>query len=153
MREPGVVLLENQLSHKAESGGFRIFQDAQPVLLVRVPKSQPFVELLSGDAVDFPELFQWMQAGKVFTKHPKDEKEPITGIRDDEIREDGMGMVTTIAVDSENTEIVSDLISVSEVDDVPPIVGMDPTLSHRTTDGAGLQFWPELSHERYKNRF
>ena len=131
----------------------RIFQDAQPVLLVSVPKSQPFVELLSGNAINLPELFQWMQAGKEFTQHPEDEKEPITGKRDDEIREDGVGMVTAIAVDSENTEIISDLISVTEVDDVPPIVGMNPTLSRRTADGTSLQFWPELGHERHKNGF
>lgn len=62
-------------------------------------------------------------------------------------------MVTVIVVDSENTEIISDLISVTEVDDVQLIVGMNPTLSRRTLDGTGLRFWPELGHVRYKNGF
>jgi hypothetical protein len=40
---------------------------------------------------------------KELRQNPEDKEKSITGVRENEIRKDSMGMLTTVAVDTEDT--------------------------------------------------
>ncbi len=51
---------------------------------------------------------------EILCKDPEDEKEAIVGIRDDEVREDGMGMAAGTAK-AQDAEAVADRVSLNKV--------------------------------------
>jgi hypothetical protein len=55
-----------------------------------LPESNPFIELGDGDRKLLTDLLICTQMGEMDRENLKDEEEPITGIRDDDIRKDGM---------------------------------------------------------------
>ena len=62
----------------------------------------------------------------------------MTGVGDDAVWKNGMGMFTAITENSKNTEIIFFQMSISEIDHGSAVIGMNVSVSGGTTDGTGL---------------
>ena len=69
------------------------------------PKSKPFEKLILGDSKAFAYLFNGEKPGKVFSEDVQDKEQAVTGVRNDQVWEDGMSMLTAVAEYPENTKI------------------------------------------------
>ena len=83
----------------------------------------------------------------------EDKKEAITGIGDDHIREDGMGMPAAYADQPEDRDFLCDGFPMDKIDDAAAIVSMDMAVAGGTADGAGLPFGAERSHIGLEQNF
>ena len=68
-------------------------------------KGDPFEKLVPGDAISFAELLSSVKSCKVFPEDAQDEEQTVAGVRDDDIRKDGMCMVAAVTEDPEDAEI------------------------------------------------
>ncbi len=80
------------------------------------------------------------------------EGEAVTGVGDDEIREDGMGMATGTD-EAHDAEAVADWDAAHEVGQGAVIIGMDCTGAFRPAAGTGLKFGTEVVHKGIKQGF
>lgn len=142
-----------ELTEESSIIGFGILQYAKPLLLIGYPQSQPLVELFFRDIKPFIELFHGVKPGKIFSKDKEDEEQTVTGIRDNDIRKNGMGMLTAVAEYTHDAEILFLLSTVSKVNDRSAVVIVNVTVPGTPTAGAGLQFWLKMCHIGVKNRF
>ena len=68
-------------------------------------KGDPFEKLVPRDTISFAELLSGVKSGKVFSEDAQDKEQTVAGVRDDDIRKDGVRMVTALTEDPEDTEI------------------------------------------------
>ena len=68
-------------------------------------KGNPFEKLVLGDPIPFTELFDGVKTCKVFPEDAQDKEQTVAGVRDDDIRKDGMCMVAAVTEDLEDAEI------------------------------------------------
>ena len=118
-----------------------------------MPEIQPFIELILSDLEAFTKQFNRMVQEKACGKDTQDKKKAITVIRNNRIREDGMGMGTVFAHNTENPDTEMDFPATDKVCDPPLIVSMDPAASFIPTAGACFQLRPERGHVGIKDRF
>ena len=116
-------------------------------------KGNPFEKLVLGDPISFAELFNGVKTCKVFPEDAQDKEQTVAGVRDDDIRKDGMCMVTAVTEDSEHTKIRFLLCAGPKVDDGSAIVVMDVAVSGTPADGTGLQTGLKPRHVGIKKRF
>ncbi len=131
----------------------RSVQHAKPMLPVRFPGSQPFMELFFRDIKALTELFDGMETGEIFPRNKEDEEQAAAGIRDDDIRKDSMSMFTAVTEYTHNAEILFLFPAGSKVNDGSAIVVMDMTVSGAATDGTCFQTGLKLLHVGVKKRF
>ena len=117
------------------------------------PESQPSVELVGGEAKPFTEVFHRIKSRKVFPKETQDKEQAVARVRDDEIRENGMCVSAAVTDDAKDTEIGLHRMTALQIYNGSSVVGMDVTVSGRTTDGTGFQFRLKLSHKGIKKEF
>ena len=111
------------------------------------------MELLLREIKAFAELFDGMESGKVFAQAEEDKEQAVGGIGDNDIRKDGMGMITAVTEYTHDAEILFLLSSGIKVNDGSAVVIVDMAVSGASTDGTGLQLRPELPHVGIKKRF
>ena len=116
-------------------------------------KGNPFEKLVLGDPISFAELFNGVKTCKVFPEDAQDKEQTVAGVRDDDIRKDGMCMVTAVTEDPEDAEIRFFLCTGPKVDDGSAVVVMDVAVSGAPADGTGLQTGLEQRHIGIKKRF
>ena len=116
-------------------------------------KGNPFEKLVPGDSISFTELLNGGKSGKVFPEDAQDKEQAVAGVRDDDIRKDGVRMVTAVTEDPEDAEIRFLLCAGAEVNDGSAVVAMDVAVSGTPADGTGLQFRPKQSHVGIEERF
>ena len=68
-------------------------------------KGNPFEKLVLGDSISFAELLNSAESCKVFPEDAQDKEQTVAGVRDDDIRKDGMCMVAAVTEDPEDAEI------------------------------------------------
>src|SRR5699024_11584650 len=90
--EKGILRQPGNPKEEIQPGGFRVFQHPEPFLFVLGKDLFPFIELVPGNAEAFTEGLNGRTVQESFRQDTEDKKEAITGIGDDHIREDGMGM-------------------------------------------------------------
>ena len=117
------------------------------------PKSEPFKKLILGDAKSFADLFHGEKSGKVFSEDTQDKEQAVSGVRNDDVREDCMGMPAAVTEYPENAEIRFFLPAGFEINDGSAVVVVDVTVTRAPTDGTGLQFGLEPLHVGVKKRF
>lgn len=89
---------------------------------------------------------------EMFRQEPEDKEKPITGVRDDKVRENGMCM--SAGTDkTQDAEVVADRGSANKVHQGSPIVGMDPAGTFCPAAGTGLDFWAKRGHKSIKEVF
>ena len=69
------------------------------------PESEPFKKLILGDAKSFADLFNGEKSGKVFSEDTQDKEQAVSGVRNDNVREDGMRMLTAVTENPENAKV------------------------------------------------
>ena len=116
-------------------------------------KGNPFEKLVFGDSISFAELLNGGKSCKVFPEDAQDKEQTVAGVRDDDIRKDGMCMVAAVTEDPEDTEIRFLLCAGAEVNDGSAVVAMDVAVSGAPADGTGLKFGLKFSHVGIKKRF
>jgi len=98
------------------------------------------------------EPFDGRKTQEIFRQDAEDEKEAVRGVRDDKVREDGMGMAAGTDK-AQDAEAVPDGLSANEINQGTVIIGMDGAGTLCPTAGAGLQFRAETIHEGNKKFF
>ena len=96
---------------------------------MQLPKGEPLTELVFRDIIAFTGLFDCMKMGKVFSQDTKDKEEPITGIRNDNVRENSMRMLTAVTGYTHDAEVVLDGMTITKVNDSSAIVVVNSALA------------------------
>ena len=84
--EKGILRQPDNSQKEIQSGSFGVFQHPKPFLFMLRKDLFPFIELVPGRTVQ-----------ESFRQDTEDKKEAITGIGDNHIREDGMGVRAAFA--------------------------------------------------------
>jgi len=88
--------------------------------------------------ISFAELLQREMAGKVLPQKAQDKKQTIAGIRDNDIRKNGMGMFTAVTNNPQHTKIGLFPLAGPKINDRTAVVVVDVAVAGAPTDGAGL---------------
>lgn len=116
-------------------------------------KGNPFEKLVPGDSISFTELLNGVKTCKVFPENAQDKEQAVAGVRNDDIRKDGMCMVTAVTEDPEDAEIRFLFCAGDEIYNGSAVVVMDVAVSGAPADGTGLKFGLKFSHVGIKKRF
>ena len=141
-----------KLFQEREAGCLHGREHPHPFLLLPPEETKPVVKLFLCDKEALTEPFHRSGTQEILRKNPEDKKETVGGVRDDEVRKDGMGMAAGTDK-AQNAEAVADRGATHEVHQRTAIVGMDPAASLSPTTGTGLQLRAESLHERIKQDF
>lgn len=122
---------------EGESGCLHGREHAHPLFFLPPEKGKPEVKLFLGNLEALTEPFYGSKAQEILCKDAEDEEKTVGGIRDDEIREDGMGM--TAGTDkAQDAEAVPDVSASHEINQGTVIIGMDGAGALHPAAGAGL---------------
>ncbi len=83
---------------------------------------------------------------EILRQDTQEEEQAVAGVRDDEVREDGMGMATGTD-EAHDAEAVADWGTAYEVHQGSVVIGMDAAGAPGSAPGTGLQFRTESGHE------
>lgn len=111
------------------------------------------MELLQGDIKALTELFDGMESCEVFPQDKEDEEEAVAGIRDNDIRKDGMGMFTAFAEYTQDAEMLFVLFAGQKVNDGSVIIIVNVAVSGTSTDRTSFQLRLKLLHIGVKEKF
>lgn len=103
--------------------------------------------------VSFADLLYSKTTGKVLSQKAQNKDQSVAGIRDNDIREDGMGMFIAVTENAQYTKVRFFLLSCPEINDRTAIVVVNVAVTDASTAGTGLTFWPEFSHIGIKKIF
>ena len=103
--------------------------------------------------ISFTELFDGKTTCKILPKKAQDEEQAVAGIRNNDIRKNGVGMLAAVAENTHHTDVGLFPFTCLEVDDGAAIVVVDVTVPGASADGTGLKKWLKLSHVGIKKRF
>ena len=103
--------------------------------------------------ISFTELFDGKTTCKILPQKAQDEEQAVAGIRNNDIRKNGVGMLAAVAENPHHTDVGLFPFTCLEVDDGAAIVVVDVTVTRAPTDGTGLQFGLEPLHVGVKKRF
>lgn len=90
--ERGIAGGKDQIFQKREIRSLHRRKQAEPFILLGMPKVEPAVELVPCDRKAFEDAFYCTESGKMLCKDAENEEQAIPGIRNDEVRKDGVGM-------------------------------------------------------------
>ena len=90
---------------------------------------------------------------EVFAEQTEEKEQAVTGVRDNDIRKDGVGMHAAVTEDPENTNIRHHRFSGDKVSDVSAIISVDAAVPQAATDGTGFLAGLKMRHVRVKKRF
>ena len=131
---------------EGKAGSLHGGKHTKPLLLVCLEEPQPPAQLGKGDGEAFAELLHSGKAQEILREDAEEEEQAISGVRDDEVREDGMGMAAGTD-EAHDAEAVADWGATYEVHQGAAIVGMDTAGAPGSATGTGLQFRTESGHE------
>jgi len=116
------------------------------------PESQPLVKLGMRDAVFVTDA---VHRG-IFTKKEgredlQQEEKAVDGVRDDDIREDGVRVMAAVAHDARDAYVGDNDGTVMEIDQAAVVVVVDVALTGASADRTGLAFRLKTLHVSVKN--
>ena len=135
-----------------KAGSLHGGKHAEPFLLLRPEELQPAAQLGKGDGEAFAEPLHCGGAQEVLSQDTEDEEQAVTGVRDDKVREDGVGMAAGTG-QAQDGEAVADRSTAYEINQGTAVVGMDPAGTLCPTAGTGRKFRTEPGHEGVKQGF
>ena len=103
--------------------------------------------------ISFTELFDGKTTCKVLSQKTQNEEQAVAGIRDNDIRKNGVGMLTAVTENPHHTKVGRFSLTCLEVNDGAAIVVVDVTVTGTSADRTALKFWLKLSHVGIKKRF
>ena len=87
--------------------------------------------------ISFTELFNGKTTCKILPKKAQNEEQAVAGIRDNDIRKNGVGMLTAVTENPHYTEVRLFSFTSLEVNDGAAIVVVDVTVTGASADGTG----------------
>ena len=151
--EKGILRQADNPQEEIQPGSFGVFQHPKPFLLMLGKELFPFIKLIPGNAEAFTESLNGRTAEERFCQDTKDEEKAIARIRDEQIREDGMGVPAAFADQPEDCDFLYDGLPMDKIDNAAAIVSMDMAVAGGTADRAGLPFGTEGSHIGLEQNF
>ena len=103
--------------------------------------------------ISFTELFDGKTTCKLLPLKAQNEEQAVAGIRDNDIRKNGVCMLTAVTENPHHTKVGLFSLTCLEVNDGAAIVVVDVTVTGASADGTGLKVWLKLSHVGIKKRF
>ena len=103
--------------------------------------------------ISFTELFEGKTTCKALSKKAQRKEQAVAGIRDDDIRKNGVGVPAAVTENPHHTEVGLFSFTCLEVNDGAAIVVVDVTVTGASADRTGLKLWLKLSHVGIKKRF
>ena len=137
---------------EGKAGSLHGRKHAEPLLLLRLEEIQPAAQLGKGDGEALTESLHGRQTQEILREDAEDEEQAIAGVRDDEVREDGMGMAAGTD-EAHDAEAVADRDTTYKVDQGTSVIGMDAAGTPGPTAGTGLKFRVESLHKGIKEGF
>ena len=137
---------------EGKAGSLHGRKHAEPLLLLRLEEPQPAAQLGKGDGEALTESLHGRQTQEILREDAEDEEQAIAGVRDDEVREDGMGMAAGTD-EAHDAEAVADRGTVYEVHQGSVVIGMDAAGTPGSATGTGLQLRAEPGHEGTEQGF
>ena len=147
-----IGFLHKQGFQEGKAGNLHRGKHTEPFLLLHQEELQPAMELGERDGESFAKPLHSGKAKEILCQDAKDEEQAIARVRDDEIREDSMGMAAGTD-EAQDAEAVPDRGTINEIHQGTAIVGMDAAGAFCPAAWAGLEFWPEPIHERLEQFF
>lgn len=135
-----------------EAGGFQRREQAHPFFFLPVEQGKPAVKQLRGNGETFTEFFHGSRAQEIHSQDMEEEEQAVRGIRDNEVRQDGMGM-SAGTNETEDADTVPEWFSTQEINQRTVIIGMDGAGAFDAAARAGLQFRAKTRHEGIKKIF
>ncbi len=90
---------------------------------------------------------------KYCPRRRRNEEQAVAGIRDNDIRKNGVGMFTAVTENSHHTKVGLFSLTCLEVKDGAAIVVVDVTVTGASADGTGFKVGLKHSHIGIKKRF
>lgn len=90
---------------------------------------------------------------EVLPEKAQNKEQTETGIRDHDIRKDGVGVLTAVAEDAHYAETVAGSDSGVEINQGAVIVVVDVAVAGASTEGTGLEMGLKFRHVGIKKRF
>ena len=144
--------LDEKGFQERKAGSLHGGKRTEPFLLLQPEKLQPSVQLGKGDGEAFAEPFHGRNAQEILGQDTEDEEQAVTGVGDDEVRQDGMG--TAAGTDeAQDAKAVADGGAVYEIHQGTPVVSMDTAGALYPAAGTGLQLRMEPGHKGVKQGF
>ena len=143
----GVTGGKGQIFQKREIGSLQGREQAEPFIFLCMPKAEPAVELVPCDGKAFEDTFNGAETGKILSKDAENEKEAISGIRNDEVGKDGVGMPAG-ADKTQDADFMPDGRTIYEINKGTLVIGVDLAGTFCPTERACPQLWMESIHER-----
>ena len=103
--------------------------------------------------ISFTELFDGKTTCKILPKKAQDEEQAVAGIRDKDIRKNGMCMLTAVTENPHHTKVGLFSLACLEINDGAAIVVVDVTVTDASADGTGFKVGLKHSHIGIKKRF
>ena len=130
-----------------------ILQKPEPVLLVGFPEAEPLIEPVLLNSISFIELNYSKTGCEVLAEKAQDKEQAVVGIRDDDVRKDGVGVLTAVTEDAHYTEVVASPDSGAEINQGAVIVVVDVAVAGASAEGTGLKMRLKFRHVGIKKRF
>lgn len=89
--------------------------------------------------ISFTELFDGKTTCKILPKKVQDEEQAVAGIRDNDIRKNGVCMLTAVAENPHHTKVGLFSLACLEINDGAAIVVVDVTVTDASADGTGFK--------------
>ena len=151
--EKGILRQPDNPQKEIQAGSFGMFQHPEPFLLMPGKELFPFIKLVPGNAEAFTESLDGRTVQESFCQDTEDEEKSIARIRDDHIREDGMGVPAAVTDQPEDHDFLYDGLPMDKIDDAAAVVSMDMAVAGGTTDGAGFLPGAERIHVGLEQSF
>ena len=103
--------------------------------------------------ISFTELFDGKTTCKVLPQKAQNEDQDVAEIRNNNIRKNGVGMLTAVTENPHHTKVGLFSFTCLEVNDGATIVVLDVTVTGTFADRTALKFGLKLSHVGIKKRF
>ena len=103
--------------------------------------------------ISFTELFDSKTTCKVLSQKTQDKEQAVAGIRNNDIRKNGLSMLTAVTENPHHTKVGRFSFTCLEVNDGAAIVVVDVTVTGASADGTGFKVGLKHSHIGIKKRF
>ena len=141
-------LLPDEFKDCGPDAAFCGCQEPLPLGAVLLKQLLPSVERFKRDFKDLADPFHRTQVHGVLCQYPEDEEKAVAAVRDDGIRQDGMGRrrLAIIADQATDTKVGFFGMTVNEIDQGTAIISVYMHLALASAVRTGLRLRPEAVH-------
>ncbi len=152
-REIGVVCLHGNGFHERTVVCFHGSQLSKPKIFMMLPERKPSAELISAYQVFITDLFSREMMAEMISQNTEDKEETVLGVRNNDIRQDGMGVSAAAASDTHDGHFFPDNRVIPVFSDISFVISKDSAVAAGTAAGTGFQFRAVLVHKRDERLF